>query len=352
MQISKRILFDAERMKYPNTGLFHYCLQLVNAIQNEIIPEKEVHEVFTNTASFQYFKNQAFRKFQFWHKYFLPSTQNVSVWHATHQDTRFFPYRQNVPIVFTIHDINYFHDPNKSQKKKQAFLKDLQKKVDAASYLVFISEYTLKDVEKHINIQHKPRKVIYNGCNISPNIQTTTHNSEKNPYLFTIGTITDKKNFHVLPRLLVNSNYKLLIAGITQSEKYLQKIKEEAQKLQVLDRIEFVGPVNDEEKIKYYQNCEAFVFPSLAEGFGLPVIEAMHFGKPVFLSKFTSLPEIGGDVAYYFDSFEMESMQKTLKEGLVDYTVNKPQKAIQERSRLFSWKTAAKDYLEVYRSLY
>jgi glycosyltransferase involved in cell wall biosynthesis len=90
----------------------------------------------------------------------------------------------------------------------------------------------------------------------------------------------------------------------------------------------------------------------LAEGFGLPVIEAMHFGKPVFLSKFTSLPEIGGDVAYYFDSFDGDSMRKTLDEGLQHYVQNKPQSAIQKRSQLFSWEIAAKEYLEIYRSLY
>jgi glycosyltransferase involved in cell wall biosynthesis len=354
MLIPKRILFDAERMKYPNTGLFHFCKQLANALFNEMQSEKEELELLTDRVSASLFLSKIFRKLQFWHKFILPSTKNLQVWHATHQDTRIFPFHKKIPIVFTIHDINYYHDPNKSWKKKQAFLRDLQKKIDAASYLVFISEYTLNDVEKHLNIQDKPKKVIYNGCNIPP--QTTSNKTfqrhDKQPYLFTIGTITDKKNFHVLPQLLVQSNYQLLIAGIVQSDKYLQKIKEEAEKLGVLSQIKFVGPVNDEEKALYFQNCDAFVFPSLAEGFGLPVIEAMHFGKPVFLSKYTSLPEIGGDEAYYFDSFDGDSMRKTLHEGLQHYVQNNPQAAIQKRSQLFSWERAAKEYLEIYRSLY
>ncbi len=353
MLIPKRILFDAERMKYPNTGLFHFCKQLTQALVAQINPQKEVLEIFSNEASFPLFKSNNFRKLQFWHKFFLPFTQEISVWHATHQDTHFFPFDKNVPIVFTIHDINYYHDPNKSAKKKAAFLKDLQRKIDASSYLVFISNYTQKDVEKHFQVAHKPFRIIYNGCNIPPELPRQSNlNLPPQPFLFTIGTITDKKNFHVLPRLLVHTNYRLLIAGIVQSDNYFQKIKDQAEQLGVLHQIEFVGPVNDEEKSFYYQHCEAFVFPSLAEGFGLPVIEAMHFGKPVFLSKYTSLPEIGGDVAYYFDSFEQESMQQTLKMGLEDYQKNNPQDKIKKRSQLFSWETAAKEYLEVYRSLY
>lgn len=353
MLIPKRILFDAERMKYPNTGLYHFCKQLANALFNEMQTEKEELELLTDHASASLFLSKTFRKLQFWHKFILPSTKKIQVWHATHQDTRIFPFHQKIPIVFTIHDINYYHDPNKSWKKKQSFLQDLQKKIDEASYLVFISAYTLNDVEKHLNIANKPRKVIYNGCNIPSFVPISSNQTAKiEPYLFTIGTITDKKNFHVLPRLLVNSHYKLIIAGIVQSDKYLQKIKDEAIKLGVINQIEFIGSVNDEEKNLYFQNCVALVFPSLAEGFGLPVIEAMHFGKPVFLSKFTSLPEIGGDVAYYFDSFDGDSMRKTLDEGLQHYVQNKPQSAIQKRSQLFSWEIAAKEYLEIYRSLY
>ncbi|MHA8066013.1 glycosyltransferase family 4 protein [Aquirufa sp. ROCK2-A2] len=353
MSIPKRILFDAERMKYPNTGLFHFCKELASALHQEMDSQKEELEILTNQKSFTLFPSKLFRKLQFWHKVILPSSKNIDVWQASHQDTQYYPYRKKVPIVLTIQDINYYHDPKKSKAKKQAFLADLQKKVDAASYLIFISEYTQKDVEKHLNIQGKPQKVIYNGCNLPPQIPAnSTIPSENIPYLFTIGTITDKKNFHVLPRLLVNSNYLLIIAGIVQSDKYLQKIKDEAEKLGVLSQVKFVGAVDDVQKAMYFEHCEALVFPSLAEGFGLPVIEAMHFGKPVFLSKYTSLPEIGGDVAYYFDSFEGESMRKTLSEGFQHYLENNPKLAIQQRSQLFSWKTAAKEYLEIYRTFY
>jgi glycosyltransferase involved in cell wall biosynthesis len=100
------------------------------------------------------------------------------------------------------------------------------------------------------------------------------------------------------------------------------------------------------------KNCTAFIFPSLAEGFGLPVIEAMHFGRLVISSNLTALPEIGGDAAYYFKNFEPEHMQKVLKESLADYHSNpKMENKIKERAAFFNWKRAASEYMAVYKSL-
>ena len=172
------------------------------------------------------------------------------------------------------------------------------------------------------------------------------------PFLFTIGTIMEKKNFHVLPALLAGNDRKLVIAGITQSEAYKKRIIEEAVKHGVEQRLIFTGPISENDKQWYLKNCEAFVFPSLTEGFGLPVVEAMHFGVPIFLSRFTSLPEIGGDVCYYFSSFEKEAMQYAIQKGLDHYNTTDAKNSIRKRAAMFSWKDAAAQYLEVYRSLY
>ncbi len=130
-----------------------------------------------------------------------------------------------------------------------------------------------------------------------------------------------KKNFHVLPALLVGNDHELIISGVETP--YKSKIMEEAEKFGVTDRVKITGTISEEDKAWYYKNCTAFVFPSIAEGFGLPVIEAMHFGKPVFLSTHTSLPEIGGDAAFYFPTFEPADMQATFANGMAEFAAKK-----------------------------
>ncbi len=121
--------------------------------------------------------------------------------------------------------------------------------------------------------------------------------------------------------------------------------------MDVSDRLHVLGPVNEAEKAWYLSNCMAFVHPSLAEGFGFPVVEAMTIGKPVFLSNKTSLPEVGGDVCFYFSSFEQDHMQQGFREGMECFKINGLSEKIKERGKIFNWEKSAEKYLEVYRSL-
>jgi glycosyltransferase involved in cell wall biosynthesis len=119
----------------------------------------------------------------------------------------------------------------------------------------------------------------------------------------------------------------------------------------VADRLHVLGPVSEADKAWYLKNCLAFSLPSLAEGFGAPVVEAMQFGKPLFLSNRTSLPEIGGDTAFYFDNFEPGHMQQVFEAGLHTYQQNGLAAKIMARGHAFNWKEKAQEYLAVYQSM-
>jgi glycosyltransferase involved in cell wall biosynthesis len=160
-----------------------------------------------------------------------------------------------------------------------------------------------------------------------------------------------KKNFHVLPALLQQNDYELVIAGNLSSQTYIAHILAEAEKYKVSDRVKIIGAISNEERSWYYKNCKAFVFPSIAEGFGLPVIEAMHYGKPVFLSTHTSLPEVGADAAYYFENFDAETMQQTLKNGLIDFNESNMMERAKNRAAVFNWDNTAKSYIKIYKAI-
>ncbi len=199
---------------------------------------------------------------------------------------------------------------------------------------------------------NKPLEVIYDGYDTKefPDFDQPVYRPGKK-FIFSIGTVLPKKNFHVLPALLKNNDYELVIAG-NIDKTYGEKITEAAKLHGVSDRLTLTGPVSEEDRYWYYTHCMAFAFPSLAEGFGLPVVEAMHYGKPVFISTLTSLPEIGGDMAYYFNDFDAAHMQAVFEKGMQHYNSTHPAAAIQQRAQQFNWVNTARSYLAIYRSLY
>ena len=349
----KIVVLDCERMKYANTGLYHYCMQLGMALQ-KVMASKE-HKLFfyVRKVNEYIFGNTAWYLLQKGvDKFFMP-TNNVALWHCTYQASNYFPFRKKVKVVYTIHDLNILHETGYSPSQIEKALSKIQQRIDRADYVVVISNFTLQDVTKNLQLRQTPIKVIYNGCNFDKieKLQPPQHAIHNN-FIFTIGTINAKKNFHVLPCLLEGNHKILLIAGITHDENYKQKIIEEAIKYNVQDRVIFLGAINENDKQWYLQQCEAFVFPSLAEGFGLPVIEAMYFGKPIILSNLTALPEVGGKLAYYFNNFNAADMQLIYKNALAHYhSHNDLPLKIKEHALQFNWDTTAAQYLQVYNSL-
>ncbi|MEO5562035.1 MAG: glycosyltransferase family 1 protein, partial [Chitinophagaceae bacterium] len=285
-------------------------------------------------------------------KFYRFGTSQYDIWHVATTISWYRPFNKRTRTILTIHDLNFLDQAEFTASGRKRYLRLTQEKVKRADYLTFISEFAHQQALQHMDLHNKPYKIIYNGCN-APMASQGFHEPLKKPtkpFLFSIGQLHSRKNFHVLPALLINNDYELILAGMKDFD-YVNKITSEAKRLGVADRVKLVGPVTNEEKYWYYQHCLAFLFPSKAEGFGLPVLEAMHFGKPVFISRFTSLPEIGGNAAYYFDNFEPEAMNEVFEKGMNDYNNNERTAAIKKHADSFSWGKAVQEYLGVYRGL-
>lgn len=346
-----KIVFDAERMKYPYTGLFEYCLQLGESLL-QLKPQKDELAFYIRKEDEQFFSKRIEGLHQKGiHKFLFPAYKGIDIWHTTYQSTLYVPKNKQIKKVLTIHDLNFLYE-KKSVEKQQKYLKKVQRNVDMADHIVAISEFTKQDILKHLKVDGKPISVVYNGCVVKSFPEHANVNiTDSKPFLFALGTVIPKKNFHVLVPLLVGNDYDLIIAG-KADESYKSLIMEQARLFGVADRVKVVGPVSSEDKYLYYKHCSAFLFPSLAEGFGIPAIEAMFFGKPVFLSTKTSLPEIGGNLAYYFETFDPNDMQKVFAEGLNHYSETNPAQAITQHAMQFSWEECAKAYWAIYKSLH
>ncbi|SUI96875.1 D-inositol-3-phosphate glycosyltransferase [Sphingobacterium spiritivorum] len=351
--MDKKIIFDTERMKYEHTGLYHFCLHLGQAL-DQYMPKSDRLFFYQNPKTSLVFGDKAnYLKQLSFHKFIKPNYSKYDIWHATFQLSSYIPKTRKPKVLLTIHDLNFIAE-GKSESKSKKYLKKIQHNIDLSSEIVAISEYVKNDIETHCRLDGKKVTVIYNGSNIDiTKVKSKVFkNPLETPFLFTIGTINRKKNFHVLPYLLLGNDYKLVISGIVHEENYRIKILEIAKSIGVDERVIFTGPISEDQKYAYLEYCSLFVFPSIAEGFGLPVIEAMTFGKKVLLSRYTCLPEIGGNEAFYLESTSadyMEAYGRNFLQKLIEQPTRESE--IKAWASQFSWKKAAEKYLSIYESM-
>ncbi len=347
---NNNVFLEFEKIKDLNSGLGQVCLNLGEELINYAVSEKLSLNFYLPKQQVGIFgHNQKYHKVSKFHRalsYLLPE---CSIWHSIHQDS---PYLPNTKNILTIHDLNFL-DKNKSDSYKKRRIKKLQKRINKADAITTISKFTLDTIKEYLEIPNIPVKVIYNGHHVRQFPHATRPSFVPDgEFFFTIGIIAPKKNFHVLVEFLKRTNKNLIIAG-RASNPYVNKIKDLANKHNLEKRIIIPGIIDEPSKFWLYKHCHALLFPSLNEGFGLPVLEAMGHGRPVFISKMTSLPEIGGREAYYFDDFDPDVMFENYQEGIKDYinNQNQKQKRLKEWAQSFSWKNAAVEYLKLYNEI-
>jgi glycosyltransferase involved in cell wall biosynthesis len=334
-------------MKNPNSGYFSFGKGLGDALLRQNNNKFSLKYYMFKETIYQFGGKVDIIHLSRLHKVFFSARNEFDVVHFSDQTCRLRPNKVNAKKIMTIHDMNKVHLKFSKPHRIQVYLDKLKKKIAQCDKIVAISKFVAKDVLQYFPEAKDKLHVIYNGADklIVPDNYTPNFIPQK-PFLFTIGLLSVQKGFHLLPALLKNNDFELVISGIETPHK--KRIVEEAEKYDCVNRVHITGPVTDDDKAWYYKNCAAFVFPSIAEGFGLPVIEAMYFGKPVFLSKHTSLPEVGGDVAYYFDNFEPSHMQSVFADGMDDFNKNNRSQEIMKHAEKFSWDETANQYLKLY----
>lgn len=345
-----KIVIDFEKVDDPFCGLGQFCYHLgTHFIQSSTQPFLWISEKAWNLFPQYLYKikiNKYARK--------IPLLRpKCDLFHATHQDSPYLPYGTRAKYLLTIHDLNGLSEIT-DEKKKRAYFERIQKRILRANAISYISEFTKNEVQKLFIIDdHTLQKVIYNGVSLGvedPIAQEKINLPTKENYLFSIGTVVPKKNFHVLIEMMEQMpEYHLIIAG-TLFHDYAKNMQKKILEKGLDHRIHLIGTIDEQTKIKLYKNARAFVFPSLLEGFGLPVIEAMSFGLPTILSNKTSLPEIGKNHARYFDDFEAKKMADVVRNAILNHDSKTKSEQI-KHAQSFSWEKASRDYLEFYQEI-
>lgn len=345
-----KILFDAFPLRNRLTGLGQFCFNLLHEYAAQA--EKNIQfTAFIRAEGIQYLSGLPIkilkagwlrRYHQPWMKDFI--FERYDIWHASNEASRIIHIPENSKLVFTIHGLHCLDEGNKERMEKE--LKNTQSLADKAAIVVTDSEATTRVVKKNLNIPDNKLRRIYLGVNLSNEFQKPAW-ADGQKFIFAIGSFLLRKNFHTLIPMIKELPYKLVIAGRPNSS-YYEQVRQDIVKYGVENQVIIPGEISDTEKNWCYQHCEAFAFPSFSEGFGIPIIEALYFGKPTFLSRFGSLPEIGSDYAYYWDNFSPQEMAQKVKEN-----IDKPMdlEKCKAYALSYSWANTAKEYLAVYRSL-
>jgi len=270
--------------------------------------------------------------------------QKYVLWHSLHQLNKTLPPQGCGPRLVTVHDLNYVYKPSAfSRWRDHRRAMALARRSD---YLVAISAYTAPDVRQHLGWTG-PLQVIYRGPRPLRALQQEPLSGVgSRPFLFHLSRMSRSKN----PQVIVD------LAAVWPEMDFLfcGPATDDARALRAstsLPNLHFHFNISDAQKAWAYASCAGFVFPSLTEGFGLPPIEAMQFGKPVFLSRLTSLPEVGGDAAFYFDDWGPQAMRRTVEAGLARARDADWALLLEANVARFDWVAAADEYLALYLKL-
>ena len=267
--------------------------------------------------------------------------------------------------VVTIHDLGYLHFPRAHRPLDRLYL-DLSTRFNAraAAHVIADSQATKRDLVERYGVEPSKISVIYPGYDeeaFQPLREREAIEAVKTrygiagDYILFVGTIQPRKNlvrlmeaFSLLKRQA--ADLQLVIAG--KKGWLYEAIFRRVRELGLEGRVVFTGYVAEEDLPALFSGARLFVFPSLYEGFGLPVLEAMACGVPVVCSNASSLPEVAGDAALLFDPLDVEGMAAAMERVLGDERLRAElvERGL-KRAREFSWEKCARQTLAVLESV-
>ena len=305
-----------------------------------------------------------------WEQWALPRAAKkygVEILHCTSNTA---PIWCDIPLVLTLHDIIFLEPRDKQNKSLYQNLGwfyrriDVPRILDKSRRIITVSNFEMENIISKLNIPRKRMAMIYNGYN---DWFRPINNCElpkafrqmltANDYFFFLGNTDPKKNTE--RTLVAYSKYlkqsevkrKLLMADLDPD--YLNGIIEHNHIENIRENIVMPGYIVNSDLPYIYNNAFAFLYTSLRESFGIPLLEAMACGTPVITSNTSSMPEIGGKDAILVNPESSDEITAMMLRLETDQTFYNEQKQIGlERAKLFSWKKTAENLLKLYQDVY
>ena len=280
------------------------------------------------------------------------SMRKIDVFHPTYYDPYFLKYIGEIPFVLTIYDMIHekfseMFSPNDRTSQNKKLL------AEKASKIIAISESTKQDIIDILGIDEAKIDVVYLGSSLPLASNTITIDSCPSKYILFVGNRTIYKNFNrfikaIAPLLHEDKELHVVCAG---GGKFHEDEEQLLSQLEITKRVHQFN-IDDTTLTTFYSEAIMFVFPSMYEGFGIPILEAFECNCPLVCSNISSLPEVAGDAAVYFNPMDESSILTAVRTVFEDSQLQKKLvDAGQERLKLFSWKKTAEETKKVYKSI-
>jgi len=266
--------------------------------------------------------------------------------------------------VVTIHDLSVQRLPHLF-RKRSGWQRDFNKNkqvLDRADRIIAVSKCTAHDIIEFYGVSHEKIDVIYNGISEDFFQETDQEHIKKvrekykigsRDYLLFVGGPNPRKNAVSLLQsfaLMRAAHKDLLLVLVGEMTRGTEQVYQMIDKLMLGNSVIFSGSVPIESMRALYSQAAAFIYPSLYEGFGMPVLEAMACGAPVIASNTSSIPEVAGDAAVLINPTDIEALATSIETILKDQITREAMKSKGfTRAKLFSWEIAARQTLEVYK---
>jgi len=332
--------FEAKRIFHNKTGLGNYSRDLVRILshffpdRNYYLynpkPAKKALFIPNNINVFEKQPTGSFNRrfYNFWRQRAIIrdlKNDNIGLFHGLSGELPSGLSKNGIRSIVTIHDLIFLKFPQfYSFIDRQIHFYKFKKAAENADLVIAISEQTKLDIMEYLGIPESKIKVVYQGCQDvfkkkypeSQKEQVRKKFNLPQNFILNVGTIETRKN--VLTAIKAIRDIKTSLVIIGSETAYFKEVKQYISQHKLEARVIFLKGVSSEELAILYQLADVFIYPSLYEGFGIPIIEALFSGTPVITSKGSCFPEAGGPDSIYVDPYDPEALRLELQTLLND----------------------------------
>ena len=354
-----KLLINLAFILNKSTGTTTYALNLLRYLQDlqpqlltsQSFPQYNCYSIPKNQTSEQGLKGHFNRLM--WTQFQLPKIYKTIKSQLLFSPITEAPLYSKCRSVVMVHDFIPLRFPKRFSPLTPYHRYYIPQVLKEAEHIICNSQSTAQDIVRFCNISANkitPILLAHNFNHFRPVIEESI-NQRSHPYFLYIGRHDPYKNISrvisAFANLPLNQDYQLWLSG-PSDKRYTPNLKKQVQELGIVDQVKFLDYVPYDDLPKIISGAIALVFPSLWEGFGLPVLEAMACGTPVITSNLSSLPEVAGDAAILIDPYKVEEITDAMQAIANDTGLRSHLSQLGlQRAKQFSWEKTGKATVEV-----